>query len=675
MKRFVNILLIIITISMLACSIAVSGAYFYASQYSENSIDDNLLVLKNGSDSQIYWYVDGKEEKMDGGILSGGIKYKYTQYKDIPKTLTESFIAIEDKNFYKHNGVDFPRTAKAGLNYILRFTSNFGASTITQQLVKNITGNDEISIDRKLSEIFSALDLERRYDKSEILEAYLNVINLSDGCRGVAAAAEYYFSKDLHELSLSECASIAAITNNPSRYNPISHPENNKKRRELILLCMQEQGYITEEEYSDAIEKGITLNPKNKRQEQINSWYADMVTEDVIQALCEKYSINRNSASLMLYTGGLKIYTPADKDIQSLVEKHYSDESNFAGDPKDGIQPQSAMIIIEAKTGNILGVAGAIGKKSGNRVQNYATDTLRPPGSAIKPLSVFAPAIEKGLIKWSSIIEDSPTKVLKNGSGWPANANGIYLGNIDIQTAVEQSTNTVAVKLLSRLGEETSFKFLKEKLGIKSLIESSDKNVGDVGAASLALGQPSRGITLRELVGGYTVFNNGVYSKPRSFLKVTDQEGNIILENSIEQNIVLKRETAAIMTKLLEGVVDSGTARKMIGLDERISVAGKTGTTSDNCDKLFVGYTPELVGGVWFGYDYPKPLNKFGRNPSAEIWDNVMNKIYSSDITKFNKSSFTVPDKVYKLTYNKKTGEPPTEGEERIHFSCGYFSE
>lgn len=681
MKKFIKSVSIIITALMVVMTVAVSGAFYYLYKYSDSKVDEILLEHNNSSAGTLLYYYDftdrknriGEEKPLPGEHFKGSIRYKYAPYSEMPENLVNAFIAVEDKNFYRHDGVDFPRTLKAGLNYIMKFSSSFGASTITQQLVKNLTGNDEITVTRKIKEMFSAMDLERRCDKTEILEMYLNIINLSDGCRGVGAAAEYYFSKDLSQLSLQEAACIAAITNNPSKYNPITHPENNIYRRNLILKCMLEQGYITESEYEEAKNSDLSLNTKKDKESNVNSWYVDMVAEDVIRDLCQKYNMNKDAASIMLYTGGLKIYTAIDPEIQEILDDYYSDTSNFPIEPNKSISPQSSMIVIDPYTGDILGVAGAIGKKQANRIQNYATDTRRPPGSAIKPLSVYAPAFERKLIKWSSIIEDSPITDLKSGRPWPANSNKTYVGDVDIQYAVSNSLNTVAVKVLHMVGDKNSFDFLKNTLGMTSLISPEKNSTGDCGDAALALGQPNYGVTLRELVGAYSIFEDGVYSSTRSYYKVTDSEGNILLQNEPVQNVVLSRENAAIMTKLLESVVDSGTARGQISLDSVTDVAGKTGTTQDNCDRLFVGYTPELLSGVWFGYDYPESLSSFGRNQAVRIWDDVMNKIFESGCYGTSVKHFSTPDSIYKLTYNRKTGEYPSIDDDKRQITDGWF--
>ena len=652
MIKVKKILLILLIASSVTSTVSILIGGIALNTYSNSRIDSALMDAgSNFEMTEFYCYdfTDRSERRgnpipIEDAYLDSGIKYKNVTLDEIPKNLSNAFIAIEDKRFYDHNGVDIFRTCKAIMSYLFH-GSRFGGSTITQQLVKNLTGDAEPTVTRKIKEAFTAINLEKEYDKTEILETYMNVINLADGCRGVGAAADHFYSKELNELTLSECATIAAITNNPSKYNPRIYPEKNRKRRDLVLLCMLDQDMITEEEYAEAIKAPIKLN-LSKDRGSVNSWYIDMVCNDVIDSLSEKYEISKSAASLMLYRGGYKIYTAMDLNIQQILNKYYADIYNFPIDG-NGETAQSAMIIIDPYTGDVLGVAGAIGEKKGNRVINFATDTKRPPGSTLKPLSVYTPALEDGIIDWSTVIEDSPVIQGENGgSPWPQNVDRRYVGNVDVKYAVEHSLNTVAVKILHKLGAERSIDFLQNSLNIKSLDKKRDS-----GDAALALGQPSEGVTLKELTAAYSIYNEGIVSKPRSFYRVTDKNGVIVVDNSPEQKAVISRETAAIMTKLLEAVVDTGTAAGKINLDKTVDVAGKSGTSGNSFDRYFIGYTPELLGGVWFGYEYPKSLEVFGGNLSVYIWDEVMSEIY--DKTDYGrKVHFTVPETVQHLTYN-----------------------
>lgn len=676
MRRIFRILLVMLNVMLLILLVMSFAAYKRIIPYTNNQIDDAVIEghMQSGESKLYYFdhadrtYASKKVESKLYCEIHGAQKYERVSIDEVPQHLKDAFISIEDRNFYRHNGVDLIRTARASMNYIFKRHSSFGASTITQQLVKNLTGLDEISARRKINEIFCALDLESRYTKDEILEMYLNIINLGNGCRGVRSAARYYFSLNLQDLDLAQCACIAAITNNPTYYDPIKMAENNKKRRDIILKCMYDEGYIDNESLNAALSEEIVLNISDTDTEGVNSWYTDMVIDDVINALCEKYKISRSAASDMLYMGGLKIYTAVDTDIQRIVEGYYGDTGNFKN-ADTGLA--SAFIIIDQKTGDILGVAGNIGKKEKDRIQNFATDTKRPSGSAIKPLSVYAPALERGIISWSSIYEDSP--VISENTPWPRNASGTYVGNVDIAYAVKHSLNTVPVKILNQLGVNESLRFLKEKLGFASLHHATDTAVFDECPASLALGQHENGVTLRELTAAYTIFDAGEYKRPRSYYKVTDHNGNILLDSSDDGEYVISPENAAIMTKLLEGVVNDGTARGAIGLDDRVSVAGKTGTTTGTYDRYFIGYTPSLLAGAWMGYEYPKSM--YGKNPTLSIWNDIMSRIYEMSEYENESKSFHIPSSVHKLSYDKTTGDAPDQYSTKQNIENGWFCE
>ena len=646
-----------VTALILTVTATIVGLVFaiYIEKNIEKSVDETLFAVVGAESATKLYYYDfsdrenrvGEAVELSEEELYGGYRCEYVEYERVPTELISAFVSIEDKRFYEHSGVDWKRTLSAGINYFLKFSDSYGGSTITQQLIKNVTQNDDYSFQRKIQEIFWALDLETKMSKHEILEMYLNIINLSQGCYGVQAASEYYFSKDVSELTLNECACIAAITNSPSYYNPIKNPENNRYRRELILTQMYEQGYISYEAYTKALSEELVLNVNEDiSSDNVNSWYADMVIEDVINDLVEEKGYSRQMANLMIYTGGLKIYTVMDIDVQKQLEEYYADTSNFFSD-SSAENPQSSMIIIDTATGDILGVAGAVGEKSGNRVQNFATQTLRPAGSVIKPLSVYAPALEEGIINWSSVYDDVPVNFgnyntditageIVEPKAWPKNSSGIYRGLTNINYAIEHSVNTVVVRVLEELGLDNSFDFLYDKLHMESIIEREELSDGsiitDKDYAALALGQFNYGVTVREITAAYSVLaNNGVYNGYRSYLKVTDSKDNEILNNDYNGEIVLSEETASLMTMMLGNVIENGTA-KAVTLDESVDCAGKTGTTQNNYDRWFIGYTPYYICGTWYGYEYPKAITD-SSNPCITFWDEVMCELHEEYIS------------------------------------------
>ncbi len=682
-KRILTLLLsVLIVVNVIALVLGMSFSV-YVGATMESEIDESLFSVINGNTaSKIYYYKSneeralGKATELVGQELYGGYRSIPVGYEELPNNLIYAFVSIEDKRFFKHDGVDWIRTLGASANYFLNFREEFGGSTITQQLIKNITEEDDYSFQRKIQEILWALDLETKMSKEEILEKYLNIINLSNGCYGVGAASEYYFSKDVSQLTLQECAAIAAITNNPSYYDPIRNPNNNEYRRNIILQQMYEQGYISEDEYKNATSEELRLNISADNESGVNLWYVDMVINDVINDLMENNGYTRTMANMLIYTGGLKIYTAMDYDIQMTLENYYKDTSNFYWNINATENPQSSMIIIDSHTGDILGVAGAVGEKNANRLQNFATDTVRPAGSVIKPLSVYAPALEKGLITWSSVYDDVPVNFgnynLDESKGeiikpvaWPQNANSTYRGLTNINYAIEHSVNTVIVRVLGELGLDVSFDFLKNELEFDSLI---DERVTETGAvitdkdyAALALGQFNYGVSLREITAAYSMFsNNGVYNSYRSYYKVTDLSDNVILDNKYSGKAVISEENSIIMTEMLKNVLENGTA-KGITLKNTVDCAGKTGTTQYTNDRYFVGYTPYFIGGVWYGYEYPQTLSSESSSVCLEVWDDIMIKLHQRYMAQGELEHFAESDKIISAEYCMDSGKIATD--------------
>ena len=641
---------------------AIIGAVYLYTNY-ETEIDMSMFGSEILDSTTRFYYLSSSGEQIElEETLRGSRRILYSEYESIPQNLVNAFVAIEDKRFFEHKGVDIYRTLGAAANHFLDFDKRFGASTITQQLIKNVSGKNDITVERKIQEIIWAFDLEKKMSKEDILENYLNVINLSQGCYGVGAAADIYYSKPVSELSLSECATIAAITNSPTYYNPIRNPENNKSRRNLILDEMLAQELIGEGEYLEAYNSEIELNVNEAAiSEIVNSWYIDMVVDDVIRDLKETYGYSEDTAARMVYNGGLRIVTAMDPTVQRVMEKYYENTSNFKyrGEPL----AESSMIVINPYNGNILGVVGAIGEKEGNRIQSFATDAKRPSGSTIKPLSVYAPALESGLVNYATVYDDVPLEFYKNGTGyrlWPQNANMVYNGLTNVNYALKNSLNTVALKVLYQVGVGKSFDFVKNKLGMTSLIESELTEAGyitDKAPAAMGLGQMNYGVTLRELTTAYSMLaNKGQTSKSRSYLTVTDSRGRELLNNAEKHEYAISSANASIMTKMLQNVITTGTAGA-VTLDNTVNVAGKTGTTQNDNDKWFVAYTPYCLGGVWYGYEYPKSISKRQKNAYLEIWNDIMTELHKSYfIPTQGIKSFKTDSNVIKATYCKDSG-------------------
>ncbi len=653
MRRFLWIMIAVVLWVSLMVGICVA---FYLTLTFSVSADELLPTLGTHPCSPqfyIYNFEDrtnrtGEREAVTADVWAGR-QTAYVPYEEIPKSMIDAVVAIEDKRFFEHQGVDWYRTIAATGNFLLHGDGHFGGSTLTQQLVKNLTGQNAPTWQRKVQEILWARDLERKLDKTQILELYLNVVHFSDQCDGIAAAAEHYFSKTVGELTVEECATIVAITNNPSYYNPIRHPENNRLRRDLILTQMHAQGYLDEEAFSSSLSADTVLKVRKPSGGSTNSWYADMVAEDIINDLVKKYDMSRSAASHLFHTGGLQIDMAMDKEIQSIVEEYYRTSVRMPQNKK-GERAQSALIIIDSKTGDILGVAGAIGEKKGNRLQNFATQTRRAPGSTIKPLTVYAPALEEGIINWASVYDDVPLKFDTNGrTAWPKNANNTYRGLTNVAYAVAHSTNTVALRVLEDLGLQKSYAYGRDRFHL-DLVSTPTAN--DCDWAALGLGQLNYGVTLRDLTTAYTALaDGGVYHPYRSYYRVTDSEGNILLSRADEAERVLSTETSAIMTKLLEGVIEYGTS-SAVTLQNLCACAGKTGTTQNDHDRWFVGYTPSLVCGVWCGYEYPEALE--GRNLCTNIWNTIMRQVVTE---KGEKRDFDIPTTVVQANYCRDSGE------------------
>ena len=547
---------------------------------------------------------------------------------DIPEHLKNAFVAIEDERFYSHSGVDIKRFMGAAIQYITKKgNSSYGGSTITQQLIKNLTRDDEYSIKRKIQEIYRAFNLERELSKEEILEYYLNTIYLSQKCNGVASASITYFGKEVSELSLAECAVLAGITQYPSKYDPLVNPDNNRQRQLVILKKMYELGFVTEKEYNEAKEQELKFVKKNPDEaDQYQSYFTDAVIDQVIEDLMAQYNYTKEYAVKILYNGGLKIYLSMDADMQEAMDKVYNDPSAFQRASGD-VQPQSSMVIMDPYTGLVKALSGGRGAKEGNRTLNRATQTLRQPGSTIKPLTVYAPAVEYGLVKPSTIVNDSPVKF---GDWSPRNDDRRFAGRITVASALRGSRNVPAVKICNYVTPQASFDFMKNNLHFDTLVEKRTQNgkvLSDVALAPIALGGLTDGVTVLDMCAAYCVFpNGGKYIKPSMYTKVLDSEGNVLLEHKASEQIAMSETTAEDMIGMLTNAVEggTGTAARLSGM----RVAGKTGTTSSNHDRWFVGFTPYYVGAVWFGYDTPAALRGFSPNPAAVAWRKVMAPIH-----------------------------------------------
>ena len=648
-------------------------------------IDPSELRQDLNKTSWIYYSANYKDENgntYEPTEIYGTENRKWITYSEMPEMLVNAFVAIEDERFWSHNGVDWKRTFGAVFSFATG-SDNYGGSTITQQLIKNYTGEDETSIQRKVKEITRALSISEKRTKEEVLEMYLNRIHLSRSNYGVWAAAKYYFGKDISidektgkpidELTLSECAALASIPKSPTKYDPVRNPDFNKERRQLVIEKMYELELVSEEDYLEAKDQDIELNITYEESQLQGkySYFTDALIEQIVKDLGSEYGYTRQEALTLIYSGGLQIYSTENPSIQKAMEDVFNDPSTFVT-VDDGVQPQSAMVVMDPYTGEVLGIVGGRGEKEGKLDLNRATMSKRQVGSSIKPLSVYAPAMDLGVIDSFTTLDDSPVYMEKMEKYWPSNSPNRYFGNISVNEAIIKSKNTTAVKLImDGIGTDYAYNFLKNKLKFTSLVEA-DRNI-----APLSLGGFTNGITVLEMTAAYSIFpNKGNFSPARLYTKVLSNDGTILLDKRFnEPERAIKESTAAIMSKHLENVVLNGTGAK-ITLKNQVDVAGKTGTTNDNKDLYFCGYTPYYVGACWFGYDIPKSLYKFSGNPAMMAWEKVMAKIHepmikSGNVKEFDESK--IHEKEYCIDSGKEISASCALDPRGVRSAIGYY--
>ena len=578
--------------------------------------------------------------------------------QDIPAYMKEAQVAIEDKRFYEHSGVDWQRTLSA-VATLATGSDTYGGSTITQQLIKNITDDNEVSINRKLREICKALKLEKEYTKDQILEAYLNVVNFGNNCQGVEAAAQLYFGKSIKDCSLAECAAIAGITQNPSQFNPLIYPENNKKRRNIILAEMYDQDIITKDEYEKAKQESETMtfvgfttpsddDDEDEDADNIQNWYEDQIVFDLRRDLAQYYNISEGAASEKIYTEGLKIYSAMDESMQNYIEQAALNMDRGA-DPD--IQIGSVMMGFD---GRVIATVGSSKRKTGDLDWDRASHSVLQPGSAIKPLFVYPIAIDTKQLYFSSSVLDEPLEkyeVDENGNyiPGPRNAYGSYLGSMLLPDAIEYSSNATAVQVMELIGgPSVAYEQAVTKMGFNNLDEQ-DANMN----GALSIGGMRGGVTVREMAAAYAYMGNGgLYYKPYTYYYVTDSEDNVIIDNRDQiPKQAYSGETATIMNRLLHyNVENSQHTRAMYAQIQGWDIAGKTGTTNDDKDAWFCGLSPYCVMATWTGFDSPATISDTTR--SAKFFANVMGE-YLKD--KEQKKYLTSPN-VIAATYNPITG-------------------
>ncbi|MCM1114386.1 MAG: transglycosylase domain-containing protein [Clostridium sp.] len=664
-SRFFKVLLgmvMIIGVVGIVC-FSVIAIYGYSVVYGDPVFDLTEEALSQNQTSFIYG-TDG-DDIVEITRLHGEENRIWVDLEDMSEYMPKAFVAIEDKRFYKHHGVDWIRTIGVFIK-----NNDQGGSTITQQLIKNLTDDNKVTYVRKFNEILRALNLERNYSKDQILEAYLNTIYLSNGCYGVKTAAEKYFGKDVSDLNAAECASIAAITQYPSKYDPLNQPEANRERQIDILFAMKDKdnGFLDEAQYEEAKNyEMVFTNSKNykgsqlkdqsakKDNDDITNYYVDFVITSVQEDL-QKMGYTSKKAHDLVYGGGLKIYSAIDFDIQDALEDVYE---NYRRMPDETVQ--GAMCIMNYQ-GRVMGIIGGTGKNKGAMLLNRASQSRRPPGSSIKPLAVYGPALQKSLedddvnIYWSTIIKDAPFMTVE-GEPWPYNQGHTYSGNnVTLQYGLANSLNTISARTLVMIGVDYSYSFLTENFHL-----STTDSIRDVDFGPLAIGSLTNGATVLDMTSGYVAFGNGGnYYEPYCYFKVEDSKGNVIIEKNPDstKQEALSESTAWVMNKLLQTVMTqgTGTSYKLSGIE----CFGKTGTTNDDKDRWFVGGTPDFVAAVWYGYDMPKEVHySLSSNPAGTIWKTVFSEMYEKLEKRGDKlqSKFPENDGIVQRSYCSTCGK------------------
>ena len=592
--------------------------------------------------------------------LSGDEKRKIITLADMSSYLPKAYVAIEDERFYKHSGVDFKRTAGAIVNTVFG-SSSYGGSTITQQLVKNITKDDEASgmagIFRKVKEWAKAYQVERMISKDQILELYLNILFVgSSNLHGVELGAEYYFNKSAKDLDLAECAFMAGINNSPNSYDPYDSSKDNsekiKKRTLTVLSKMKELGYIqNDDEYNTAVakvEEGLKFEKGVIGSGTTYSYHTDAAIEQVINQVMEEKDISRQLAENYVYSSGLTIYSTVDADIQARLEEEYAKSKYIVTSPSKKQTSQSGMAIVDYKTGNVVGIAGGLGTKEGAG-WNRATQMKKQTGSSMKPLATIAPGLEEKVITAATVYDDVKTDF---GGGYTPKNYNQFRGLINVRQFIETSQNIPALKIMKELTPSKSIEYL-EKMGITSL----DKKKDDV--LSLAIGGMTDGVSPLEMAVAYgTIANDGVCITPTFYTKVVDSSGNTVLTPKQETTRAISEQNAYIAKKIIQEPVvgASGTAKycAISGMD----VAAKTGTTDNDYDRWLCGFTPYYSAATWFGYDDSEEVKGFSQNPAGQIWDAVMTDIHKG----LTNATFNKPSGIVEATVCRTTGCLATTG-------------
>ena len=588
--------------------------------------------------TSLVYDVDGNEIKK----LKQEKDVSYLDYEDIPDAAKLAIISIEDKNFTTHHGIDIEGIARAGVSLVLnRGNITMGGSTITQQLARNVFLGYEKTYSRKIKEMFIAVALEQKYTKQEILEFYLNNVYFANGYYGIESASEAYFNKEAKDLSISQIAFLCSIPNSPNRYDPYKHKDSTLKRRDRILKNMYEDGYISQSQYEKSLDEKITIMPK--KETTTNDYAETYILKCATEALMkeqgfefkttfasdsekekynEEYDELYNTCKKSLYSAGYRIYTSIDMEKQKQLQDSVSSQlSMFTEKTDDGVyKVQGAAVSIDNSTGKVAAIVGGREEDQEGYGLNRAYQSFRQPGSAIKPILVYTPALERGYTPDSTLDDSRMT-----GSDAVSNAGYSYSGAISLRRAVEKSSNVATYRLYEELGPRSCMKYL-EALNFKGLDKKDYKY-----NQTLCIGGFTNGTTVIEMAAGYaTIANDGEYRTPDCIIKITDAKGNDIVPEDTSTKSVYSSSASRMMTSVLQSCVteSEGTAH-VCQLDVDMPAACKTGTTNDYVDGWLCGYTPYYTTAVWVGMDkYKSVENLKGNTYPASIWTNYMNKIH-----------------------------------------------
>ena len=666
----------------------------------EDILPDANYNLENATLDQtsfVYYVDEGGNIQLLQQIYTSADR-QWASLEEIPEDLVKAAVAIEDKRFYEHQGVDWITTVKACANMFFGGGDTFGGSTITQQLIKNLTGEDSVTVQRKVMEIFRAQQFEKNYDKDTIMEWYLNTIYLGRGCYGVRSAAAEYFGKEIQMLTTAECASLISITNNPSIFNPFSSTfdwdpgdeagkremtgkDRNRVRQVNTLWVMREEGLITEDEYKAALDQemvfkiGIDAADKwtvcenancayegiassfveqgstyacpvcggstalaEDASKEVYSYFVDTVLEDVAADLAATNGVDYWSLdkvgkkywSNIIQRGGFHIYSTLDMEVQNAIDDVYTDLSKIPT-TKSKQQLQSGIVIIDNRTGDIVGMAGGVGEKTEHDGWNIATDSRLQTGSAQKPLSVYAPGFESGAISPVTVVPDLP--VSYTDGAFPKNDSKTYSYSRTIFSGITSSINAVSVRTLRMIGYDYAYSFSKDKFRLSDMtdhyVTASGKVKTDLGDSPMGMGALTVGASIRDVTAAYATFaNNGIYREARTYTKVYDSQGKLVLDNTQEYEKILSDKAVNYMNYCLQNATanGTGTAADLSGHD----VAGKTGTTSSNRDRWYCGYTGYYTAAVWCGYKQPEEIRLTGnqQNPACRLFKAVMQPLH-----------------------------------------------